>query len=195
MRNPKFFFRASLAFTALILLSSCETVSNVTDLLNDPIILACPDNRILADTAALVLYAEGGGRDLTDVDVEGEINDMRLSCLTKIDEDTMTGTMEIEVAFNFIASRGPANTTRTAVYPYFISVTDLDRNLLDVKKFNVEVDFTGNRNRFSFRNPPSKVTLDIEPGKTGKQYIIFGGFTLTKEQVALNRLRRSQGRN
>lgn len=195
MRNPKFFFRASLAFTALILLSSCETVSNVTDLLSDPIILACPENKVLADAAKLVLYAEGGGRDLTDVDAEGKIADMRLICTTKIDEDTMTGTMDIEVVFDFAVTRGPANKTRKAIFPYFVSINDSDENVLKHQRFIIEADFSGNRNRFSMRNQPTPIPIDISPGRTGKQYVIYGGFSLTKEQLQLHRLRRSQGRN
>jgi len=196
MRKPNTFQRAALAITAVFLLASCETVKKVTDIMDDPIVLACPDNRILAEAAYMVQYAEGGGRDLTDVDIEGEINDMRLICTTRIDEDTMTGTLEVEVAFNFIATRGPANTSRKAIYPYFISKTDLNKNVLEVKRHNIEVDFSQNRNKFSFRNLPApSLTLDISPGRTGRDYLIYGGFSLTKEQLEANRLRRSQNRN
>ncbi len=178
---------------ALVLLSSCGATEKVTRLFEDPIVLACPDSRILADAAELISYAEGGGRDLTDVNVEGQIDNIALACLTKIDRDTRIGVMEVEVGLNFVATRGPANKTRQAIFPYFISVTDLEKNVLYREQFEVAVDFSGNRTKFGFRNTPITIELPLKPDVGGKSYLVYTGFVLTKEQLQANRIRRSQG--
>ncbi len=189
------FRKLVLAIATLGVLGGCAATEKVTGLFSDPIILACPDYWVLAEAANLVRYVDGGGRDLTDVDVEGQIDNMSIGCLTKIDEKTMTGTMDVEVIFNFIASRGPANTSKKAIYPYFISLTDLDKNVLQRKKYEVAVDFSGNRTKFNFRNQANVLTLDINPELTGKDYLIYGGFILTREQLQENRIRRKQRTN
>lgn len=179
--------------TTTSLLAGCGATEQVKDLFADPIILPCPDERILADAAELVRYAEGQGRDLTDVDSEGQIVNMALACLTKIDKKTRVGEMEVEIVFNFLATRGPANRTRKAQFPYFVSVTDLNKKILYREEFEVAVDFSGNRTRLAFTNePPITITLPLRPELTGKNYLIYGGFLPNHEQLEQNRQRRKQ---
>jgi len=154
--------------------------------------LACPENRILADAAEIIRYADGGGRDLTDVDTEGKILNMGLACLTRIDKKSLVGVMEVEVNFYFEGVRGPANRNQKAQYPYFISVTDLNKKVLYREQFNVAVDFSGNRSKLGFRSDPITLELPLRAELTGKNYLIYGGFVLTREQLEHNRLRRRQ---
>ena len=182
----------ALIATAIGILSSCETVDKMKNVFADPIILACPETRILADASEIIRYIDGGGRDLTDVDTEGKIQNINLACLTKIDRETRVGIMEVEVRLNIAASRGPANRNRKATYPYLIIVTDLNKKIVYREKFNVGVNFTGNRSRFSFSNEPITIELPLRTDLTGKNYLIYSGFALTHEQLSHNRLRRKQ---
>ncbi len=180
------------AITAGGFLAGCGATDQVKELFADPIVFPCPDDRVLADAAELVRYAEGQGRDLTDVDSEAQIARMELACLTRIDKKTRVGEMEIEIAFNFIATRGPANRSRKATFPYFISVTDLDKKILYREEFEVGVDFSGNRTRLAFKNEPITITLPLRPELTSKNYLIYGGFLPNREQLEQNRQRRQQ---
>lgn len=182
----------ALIVTAIGVLSSCETVDTVKNVFADPVILACPETRILADAAEIIRYIDGRGRDLTDVDTEGKIQNMTLACLTKIDRKTRVGIMEVEVRFNIAASRGPANRNRKATYPYLIIVTDLNKKIVYREKFNVGVSFAGNRSKLSISNAPITIELPLRPNLTGKNYLIYGGFALTREQLSHSRLRRKQ---
>lgn len=182
----------ALAFAAISLISGCSATEKVTDLFADPIILPCPDNRILADAAEYIQYREGGGRDLTDVDFAGNIANMGLACLTRIDKETKVGEMEVEVVFTFVANRGPANTTRKAQYPYFLAVTNIDKEIVYREEFDIGVDFIGNASRFTFKNEPITIILPLRPEVTDKNYLVYGGFELSREQLQLNRLRREQ---
>ena len=185
-------FWPGAALMSVLLLAGCSATETVTGYFSKPVILSCPDYRILADAADYTTYRPGTGRDLIDVDVEGKYNNMRVACLTKIDKETRVGIMEVEITLDFIAQRGPANTTRKATFPYFISVTDLNKKILYREEFNVSVDFKGNLTGFSFRNDPITLELPLKPDVTGENYIIFTGFTLTREQLEINRTRRRQ---
>ncbi|NQV99153.1 MAG: hypothetical protein HQ483_05620 [Rhodospirillales bacterium] len=194
MINTKRRLPFALAVAAIFLLGGCGVTEKVTDVFNPPPIPPCPENRILAAASELTVYREGDGRDLTDVDFEGRIDNMGLACLTKVDKKTGIGKMQVEVVFNFVASRGPANTTRKARYPYFISITDLNKNILMHEKYDIEVAFQGNQSKFTFRNQPNIIELDVSPDRAGKDYLIYGGFVLTREQLQLFQQRRKQTR-
>jgi len=183
---------AIFALIAVLFLTGCTTATNVTDFFTKPPILPCPDFRVLADAADYTTYRSGPGRDLTDVNFEGNIDNMRVSCLTLMDRDTKIGTMEVDVVVDFIAQRGPANKDRKATFPYFISVTDLDKKILYREEFNISVDFEGNRTGIGFRNKPVTLQLDLKPNVTGRNYIVFTGFKVNKEQLQFNRERRRQ---
>ena len=179
----------SLIIPALIGLSGCETFNKVKDVFAKPIILACPEIRILADASKIIEYAQGGGRDLTDVVFEGEMQDINLACLTKIDKQNRVGVMEVEVRLDILASRGPADLTRKAIYPYFIIVTDLDKKIVYREELNVGINFSGNRSKLSFASDPVTIELPLRQELIGKNYLIYGGFVLTREQLERNRLR------
>ncbi len=179
-----------ILLVSVALVGGCETASKVTNIFSKSIILPCPDYRILAVAANYTAYKEGPGRDLTDVDFEGKYNNMRLGCLTKMDKETKIGTMEVDITLDFIAQRGPANKTRKATFPYFISVTDLNNKILYREEFKVSVSFAGNRTGLGFRNDPVTLELDLKPGRTGENYIVFTGFIVTPEQLKNNRARR-----
>lgn len=187
--------RFAFILTAITLLSGCETADKVTDLFADPIILPCPDYFILADAAEVVQYREGNGRDLTDVNFEGRMENIHMSCLTKIDKETKVGEMEVQIAFEFVATRGPANKSRAAEYPYFFYITNLDKKILYREQSTVGVDFSGNRSKLLFRSDPIAISLPLRPEVTSKNYLIYGGLLLSREQLETNRRRRQQRNN
>jgi hypothetical protein len=184
-----------LIITALIGVSGCETFDKVKDVFAEPVILACPKIRILADASRIIKYAQDGGRDLTDVVFEGAIQDIDLACLTKIDKKNRVGVMEVEVSLDILASRGPADRTKKAIYPYFIIVTDSNKEIVYREELNVGINFSGNQSKLSFASAPVTIELPLRPELTGKNYLIYGGFVLTREQLEHNRLRRKQRKN
>ncbi len=181
-----------IALGVVMILTGCGATEKVTEFFDKPPILPCPDFRILADAASYTTYRPGPGRDLIDVDVEGSFNNMRVACLSKMDKKTRIGIMEVEVILDFVTQRGPANKSRKADFPYFVSVTDLNHKILYREEFKVSVSYTGNRTGFGFRNEPITLELPLKPELTGEDYIVFAGFILTREQLDLNRARRRQ---
>jgi len=178
-------------FVAAALLTGCETATNtydrMTTLWSKPLVYPCPDYRILKDAARLVAFKPGSGRDLLDINVESAIGDARLECLTFVDKETKKGHMEAQFAVAFGARRGPANTTRKATMPYFISVTDKKRNVLYRETFNATVNFQGNQSEVRFIGETVKLELPLSPDIKSTDYIIYTGFALNHEQLEYNR--------
>lgn len=180
-----------VAALALFPLAGCGVYDNVSLLWSDPVVLSCPDYRVVADAAELVKFRDGPGRDLIDVDFEGAIVDVQLGCVTDVDRRTRRGTMEVEVTVSFDARRGPANRDRKARFPYFVSVVDRDRTILYREEFAITIDFPGNKTRLVFRNEPITLELPILRNRSSRDYSIFAGFKLTRGQLRFNRERRA----
>ena len=179
------------ALSAIVALAACESIGgaydSVTTVWSKPIVYNCPDYRILKDAARLVAFKQGPGRDLIDVDAQASIGDARLECLTFVDKETKKGHMEAQFKVLFGARRGPANKTQRAVFPYFISVTDINKNVLYRETFKIAVKFPGNQTTVQFPGEMIKLELPLSVDIKSSDYIIYTGFALNHEQLKFNR--------
>jgi len=186
--------RATVLGFVIAGLAACDTVSNVTDRFGQPpVIMPCPDYRIVTDASKLVKF-RGSGTDLTDVEYEGRMNNMSLTCVTHVDRDTRDGTVDVTIEVEFSAARGAANRDRRAVFPYIIAVADANRRILYREKFDIAVAFEGNRNAFAFKSNPITLEFAVNPNRTTKDFFVIGAFEVSKEQLKFNHERRTRVR-
>lgn len=151
----------------------------------------CPRISALGDAAMLTKFAAGTGRDLTDVDHEIRVVDIRYGCQYTEDDDK-NPVLAVAVAPVFEADRGPANTNRQARFTYFVAIADPQRTILNKQAFDLQVDFPGNRSRVTVSPDDPPVTVDIPPvpGRSGPDYHVFVGLQLTPDELEYNRRRR-----
>ena len=188
---------AGTAFAVALLVGglwACETAEDVGDtvslLWTDPLILKCPAYRVLADAASLVKFRQGPGRDLTDINFESTIVDVKLACESDVDRETAKGTVEVSVTVHFAAARGPANRNRRARFKYFIRVVGRDGKILYGEDFTLTVGFPGNRTKIWFRGEPVVLEFPITAKRSTTYFSIFTGFKLTPEELEFNRSKR-----
>ena len=178
-------------FVCCVLLSGCETASSITepisDLLTDPIVLPCPEYRILADAAKFEKFKPGEGRALIDLDYETTIINMRLACKTQIEKDTRNGYMDISVKLDFLAKRGPENQFKQSDFIYFLSVTDRDYKILYREQFKIVFAFKRNTSQMIMASKPITLQLPITKNISSDNFIIFSGFQTSREQLLRNR--------
>ncbi len=165
------------------MLSACET----PDLFSDPVVLQCPNYFILEDAASITMYRPGDGRDLTDVTARAEMGSVELACLSRIDNETNSGTLEVDVAPIMAVEMGPANESLAATLPYFVVVTNPDKDILYREELSLDVSFQGNRTRLVARGAPTTLEIPITPEIRERYYLIYSGFVLTRDQVEYNR--------
>lgn len=169
----------------LLFLAACDTPA--IPFLKKDVILGCPEYFILEDAAALTQFREGPGRDITDVMFRARIGEMELACLTDVDFDTNAGNMTIEVSPIVAAEMGPANETEQATLPYFVVVTDPNKEILYREELKVDVSFKQNKTQVIFKVPPTSIEIPITPKIRNDYYRIYSGFELTRDQVEYNR--------
>ena len=185
-------FRTIAISTLLtITLGSCETVSttfdNASSIWSKPIVYECPSYRIIKDAAHMVVFRAGPGRDIVDINFEASIPDAKLECFTYVKKETKIGHMEARFSVTFLARRGPANKNRTATLPYFVHVTDQNKAMLYREPFKVNVNFPGNRSKVQVKGETIPLELPLRSDVNSKDYIIYTGFALDRDQLEYNR--------
>lgn len=146
---------------------------------------ACPQGVIPSDAAKLTRFKDGPGRDLTDVVVEGQIQDILVQC--KYDKKMV----DIDLQIAVLAARGPADRSRVAEFEYWVAIVDPQNNILRKEPFKVRFDFTDNRTRLGTVESiePKLPLADI---KTAPDYQIVVGLQLTPDELAWNRSQRGK---
>lgn len=139
----------------------------------------CPQAVVLTDASRQVKFS-GPGRDLTDVLFEASIQAGRLVC--DYDDNELDWDLQVEV----IAQRGPANSDRLANITYFVAVAQSDQSVLDRQSFDIVIPFPGNRTRVSGMEEVGQI-INLRGNETGRDYRIYVGLELTREEIDYNR--------
>ncbi len=164
----------------------------------------CPGLSVLRDAATITKFRPGGGRSEADIIYQGEITDARITCVHDLRKPKKTGnfmtdmlaraapppqdgTMKMEIILIMRATNGPAARPGPIILPYFVSVTDAEKNVLNKAAFEVAVDFPKTRSRQLVTDAPVKLEIPIAKGQTGAEYGIFIGYQLTREELQYNR--------
>ncbi len=147
----------------------------------------CPRVSILGDAATLTKFRPGPGRDLTDVLYEGVVTNVTGRCAYANGGKGANPTVSMDVALVIEAARGPANRDGRAAFPYFVGITDSSRNVLNKERFNVRVVFPGNRTRLVITDDPVNLEIPVKAGQSGRDFTIFVGFQLSREDLEYHR--------
>ncbi len=177
-----------LASLGMLVLSACGSLDNINPFVSatDELPPPCPSVSILANAERITQFRTGDGQDLIDIDTEAQIDDFIANCIYDVDEETGFGQIDIELSVAITASRGPANTSRIADLPYFVTITTVEKQLLSKGNFVIPVNFDGNRYKVSLFDEPVVMTIPIEPPKIGYDFRVYVGFQLTPKQLKYN---------
>ena len=181
--------RAAVVLSGVAALSACSLFGE--DELPPP----CPEIAVLGDAASVTQFVEGPGRDLIDVLVEGDIADANGSCEYDVDDETGIGTLAVEMVVSIELNRGPANRDRQADIGYFVAITDAERNILSKETFKATVPFPGNRNRLIWTDEPVYLGIPLKAKQTGKDFRIFLGLDVTRDELQFNRSQIKERKN
>jgi hypothetical protein len=180
--------KSALAGLVLIGLTACGSVNDINPFVSaeDELPPPCPSVSILANAERITIFRAGDGQDLIDIDTEAQIDDFVANCIYDVDDETGYGQIDIELNLGVTASRGPANTSKIADLPYFVTITTVGKQLLSKGNFIIPIGFEGNRYKVSTYDEPVLMTIPIEPPKIGYDFRIYLGFQLTPKQLEYN---------
>lgn len=139
----------------------------------------CPSVRILPGAGDLT-RSPSGGRDLTDVALQGRITGVSGDC-------KLSGrdTEQVDVSIQAALTRGPAGAP-VAQVPYFVAVSEGDR-ILNKQVMTATARFGDNGDRVQLTLGPTELQLSVSAGKSAAAYTVWVGFQLTPDELAHNR--------
>ena len=161
---------------AALLLSGCSLFQR-----DDPRV--CPRVSILNEAARVAVYRDGPGRDLIDVVHEGQIADVRWSCVYSAER------VRVLVTISILAQRGPAATKPEAEFDYFVAVTRAADEILGKEIFRSQVAFPEGRTQTGVFEEIEQI-IPLPDQNAGPDYEVVVGFQLTEDQLRHNRKRR-----
>ena len=147
---------------------------------------ACPRGVIPMDASSITRFRDGPGRDLTDVLVTGNIQNILVDQCKYDKKSVDVSNFQIAIT----ADRGPADRSKAADFEYWVAIVDPQRKVLTRETFKVHFDF-------SELNHVGTVVADLEPRiplpdiMKAPDYQIVVGFQLTPEELAWNRKQRA----
>lgn len=154
----------------------------------------CPRVAVLSEAGKITRFQPGAGRDILDIDFQGDVGDILVSCEYP---DVKHGNrrVTVQVAPVFVFSRGAANREPAIDFTYFVSVVR-DGQILSKQQFDAQTQFIANRARVIVRDDSPPITVDIPlPYKAAEyEYEVLVGFQLTADELAYNQRWQGLGR-
>lgn len=142
--------------------------------------LPCPQVEVLPGADAITIFREGEGRDLVDVRFEGVITPVSGECQYVDDETAVVANLILRID----ATKGPAATSQSENFPFFVAIAQRDGKILAKKVFSSPVEIAEGRRRGAVQEEIEQ-RIPLTGIKTGYDYVIIIGFQLTKEQMGL----------
>ena len=140
----------------------------------------CPRVQILEYADRLTEFAQGSGRDLTDVVLSGRLVNFDGEC--NVEDDRV----ELDLAVEFVLERGPANRGREGRFAYFVAIPEFHPAERGKRVFPVEMKFESGANRVRYRDEIS-IAIPVTGQRGASDFNVFLGFQLSRDQLRFNR--------
>lgn len=177
MKTPRITRLLLLALAAPLVLSGCDSWSRIEQRSPPP----CPPVYIMSDAAKVTKYLSGSGRDLTDVEMEGEIVGFKGDCVY----DAKGGDVMLQLAFEL--RRGPAAKGRTLDVSYFVAIPKYYPSPEAKGVFTFPVTFPDTADRIRVTDDEVYLRLPVKTKELIDNYEVFIGFQLSAEEMEINR--------
>ncbi|WP_420406249.1 hypothetical protein [Nisaea sp.] len=165
--------RAAFPLALLALLAACSS--------DDGPPPGCPKTDFVSDLDQMTAFADDAVGDLTDVRFDARLGG--LSAVCNFERDGLV----MDIAFQVVATRGPANRANRADVTYFLAIADETGSVIAKETFSNTLPFKGNLRRVAVTDefaPRIPYTADK---LTLNRYRVLIGFQLTPEQLRYNR--------
>jgi len=142
----------------------------------------CPRAFALYDASRLVEIRGDGAEKFSNVGFTGEIESVRSLCRYYADRP-----ITADLTIDFSLGRGPAASSETVTYNYFVAATRKNVDVLEKAVFPLTVTFPAGQDRVSVRETVDEIIFPRANDTTsGENFEIVVGFVVTPEQRAFN---------
>lgn len=174
-------FRLLAAGALLILVAACSG-NGEKDL------APCPAAKVMGEPSELTRFAEGPGRDPTDIVFEASFRRVVGEC----SYDGDGGEIKVELTVLFDVLRGQANRQGKASFSYFVAVAERGKDsgqqpvVQGRKSFSVTAPFAPTQKGVRYSDV-LEITIPRPDNRDVRSYMLYLGFELTPEELAYNK--------
>ncbi len=177
MNTPRITRLLLFVLAVPLVLSGCDSWARLEQKSPPP----CPPVYIMSDASKITKYRAGAGRDLTDVEMEGEIVGFKGGCVY----DAKGGDVMLQLAFEL--RRGPAAQGRTLDVTYFVAIPKFYPTPEAKGEFTFPVTFPATVDRIRVTDDEVYLRLPVRDKEIIDNYEVFIGFQLSPEEMEINR--------
>jgi len=175
--------RIILSILTVALVAGCSSTRDIAETLDSRQNAgACPAVGSIYDAARVVQFNEGSEDLYSNITYTGEITDVRSFCRYAGD-DPLNAELEIDFAFG----KGPAATSSSHDYSYWVAVTRRNGKVLAKEYYTVSADF-GSGKLDGRTQKIDRITIPrADESIAGTNFEILVGFDLTDKELEFNR--------
>jgi hypothetical protein len=177
MNTPRIVRLLFIALAVPLALSGCDSMARLQKRVPPP----CPPVYIMSDAAKMTKFRPGSGRDLTDVEMEGEIVGFKGDCVY----DDKGGDLSLQLAFEL--RRGPAAQGKTLDVTYFVAMPKFYPAPEAKGVFTFPATFPDNVDILRVTDEEVTVRVPVRSKELIDNYEVYLGFQLTPEELEANR--------
>jgi hypothetical protein len=142
----------------------------------------CPFVKVLYDAARYQEFV--GPEAANNVAFTGEIQGVQASC-----EYRASDPIRVELTVGFAFGRGPKAGASQKSYPYWIAVTERNKDVLAKQAFSARAEFPSGEDRVNVIDETAEIVIPRTDVKvSGSNFEILVGFDVTPEMAEFNRL-------
>ena len=176
----------ALLALAAAALSGCGAVNAINPFTDAVVVPPCPQVELLPDADHMTVFANGPGRDISDVVLESEIKGFKGECeYVGGAPDYTEVVLNLRVSFDLIL--GPASRRRDHKFGYFVAMPDFFPRKDGKSGFSAAVKFPPRRNRVTFTDDPLEITIPLSESRRGPDTKVVISFALSRDQLNFNR--------
>jgi hypothetical protein len=142
----------------------------------------CPFVKVLYDAARYQEFA--GPESVSNVGFTGEIEGVQATCEYRANDP-----IHVQLTVGFALGRGPKAQGAQKTYPYWIAVTERNKDVLAKERFAVNAEFPAGVDRVVVTDETADIVIPrARESVSGSNFEILIGFDVTPEMAEFNRM-------
>lgn len=183
MRTVKFSRFGAKAGTGAVFALLALGLSACVDTGDKYAVIPCPYAGVLDDASEITRFSYGGDRDISDVEIHGEIERVDFSCRMSENKKVVIAKATVYTSFD----KGLAAVSDRHFFQLFMARSTGEEKVVEKKQYTVTVDFKEGERRTEARTVIKGLRMPVEGEVSPEFQNVYFGFQLTPAEVAYNR--------